>query len=341
MSNYKGDFSFTIAGCVLITSAYLGIASFIYLLKKFKSSQRNENIIVFLCTSFSIPCSVLYFLLVLHYEHDDTLLSESFLCKVYAKTFATTVIINKCFSNVIFAYRYETLNKNITWLKFSNRVLVFSAAIIVISAFQLVFLHIYTFFIIILIQKDCFYFNIDTEEHFIYVLVILGFLLVTTILQTVISIQTIKPICKHLNSNLSNSNNRLRNILKRIVVCTLLFAISDFGLVVIQFVMVKTIGRPMTILSLTNMNLNCFSLIFSYGDWKQRLFPFLKSTATQSNLNDNYFANAKRKVPGSMEKRGALKGNTSSHVKNQEQIELKPIYDEQQNINNDLALILR
>ena len=177
--------------------------------------------------------------------------------------------------------------------------------------------------------------------HLIYISAFLGCLLVTTILQTVILIETIKPICNHLNNNLSNPNNQLRNMLKRIIVSTLLFAISDFGLVVLQFVMVKIIGRPMTILLLINMNLNCFSLIFSYGDWKQRLFPFLKSTATQSNLNDNCFANLKRKVPGSSESQKNLTFNRSEqHVKDQEQIELKPINDEQQNINKDLAHIL-
>ena len=247
---------------------------------------------------FSIPCSDLYFLLVLHYKNDGTLLSNSPLCKVYTKTFVTAVVVNKCLCNAIFAYRYKTPNKTISCLKFSKRVLVFSAATIFISAFQLVFLHIYTLFINIYIREKCLHFNIDSGEHLIYILAVLGWLLVTTILQTEILIQTIKPICSHLNNNLSNSNNRLRNILKRIVISTLLFATSDFGLVgdTVSFQNTKIIGRPMSMLTLTNMNLNCFCLIFSYGDFKQRLFLFLKSTTTQSNLNDNEFTNGKRKV---------------------------------------------
>ena len=335
MNKSKGGFSIIIGWCTLITSSYLGIASFTYLLKTFKSKRRNENIIVFLCSVFSIPFSVLYFLLVLHYENDGTLLSNSLLCKVYIKTFETTVVINKCLCNAIFALRYKTLNKTISWLNFSKRVLGFSVATIVISAFQLVFLHIYTLFVSVYTLKTCLHFKIDSEKHLIYILAVLGCLFITTILQTVILIETVKPICNHSN-NLSNSNNRLRNILKRIIISTLLFAISDFGLVVVQFVMIKVIGRPLSILTLINMNLNCFSLIYSYGDCKQRLFPFLTSTTTQSNLNGNEFVT--RKEPESIETRRKLKTNRS---KNEELIELKPIHDEKQNIMNDLSYILR
>ena len=167
MSSYKWDFSFTFAYCVLVISAYLGIASFIYMLKIFKSEKRNENIIVFLCSFLSIPSSVLYFLVALHYKQHDTLLSNSSLCKISINTFKATVIINKCLCNGIFAYRYRTLNKNIIWLKFSKIVLLFSVTIIIISIFQLVFDHTYSSLTNTLIKQNCFYFNMHLKINFI------------------------------------------------------------------------------------------------------------------------------------------------------------------------------
>ena len=329
MSSYKGDFSITFASCLLFTSAYLGIASFIYLLKTFKSEKRNENVIVFLCSLLSIPSSVLYFLLALHYEQHETLLSNSSLCKIFINTFKTTVIINKCLCNGIFACRYRTLNKTIIWLKFSKIVLVFSAAIIIISIFQLVFDHSYASFTNISIQKNCFYFNMNLKIHFIYIIVIMSCFFFTTILQTSVLIKTIRPIYNHLNNNSSVSTNRVRKVLKTLIVSSLLFAISDIVLVVSQFVMLEYIGRPMPLLAVTNINLNCISLMFSYGDHRPRLFPFFKSRCTQSELNVNVGANVERKVP--------VDTNRSNHVTN---LELQPVNDVQQNVLKDISHIL-
>ena len=106
MKRYKGDFSVTNAVFVLIVSSYLGIACFIYFVKKFNSAKRTENFIVFLCSLLTIPCSSLYFFVVLHYKKYDTLLLSSGLCKSSTFMFKTVLIINKCFCNLIFAYRY-------------------------------------------------------------------------------------------------------------------------------------------------------------------------------------------------------------------------------------------
>ena len=122
--------------------------------EKFNSAKRTENFIVFLCSLLTIPCSSLYFFVVLHYKKYDTLLSSSGLCKSSNDMFKTVLIINKCFCNLIFAYRYKTVNSG--GKNFVAKTLVFSAIIITISVFQVIFDHLYTVFILPIKNKNAF-----------------------------------------------------------------------------------------------------------------------------------------------------------------------------------------
>ena len=96
--------------------------------------------------------------------------------------------------------------------------------------------------------------------------------------------------------------------------------------------MLEYIGRPMPLLVLTNINMNCISLMFSYGDHRPRLFPFFKSRCTQSDLNVNEVKNVESKLP--------VETNRSNHVNNREVVELQPVNDVQQNILKDVSHIL-
>ena len=239
MKSYKEDFSVTYAVFVLIISSYLVKASFIYFVKKFNSAKKKENLIVLLCSLLTITCSILYFFLVLYYKKYDTLLSSSGLCKSSNDMFKTVLIINKCFCNLIFAYRYKTVNNS--GKKFVKKTLVFSAIIITISVFQVIFDHLYTVFILPIEKQECFHYNYDLKQHLVYIIVMVGCMFLTTVLQTGILVLTLRPIRNHVNNISSISNERMYSMTKRIFFCTLLFAASDFGLLILQLVMVKSI----------------------------------------------------------------------------------------------------
>ena len=68
--------------------------------------------------------------------------------------FKTVLIINKCFCNLIFAYRYKTVNSG--GKKFVKKTLVFSAIIITISVYRVIFDHLYTVFILPIEKQECF-----------------------------------------------------------------------------------------------------------------------------------------------------------------------------------------
>ena len=236
---------------------------------------------MFWCSFITVPCSILYFFVVLHYKKYDTLLSSSSLCKSSNDMFKTILIINKCLCNLIFAYRYKTVNSS--EIKAFTKTLVFTTTIVIISLFQITFDHLYTFFMLSFQKQECFYFNYDLKQHLVYIIVMVGCMLVATILQTGILILILKPICNHMNNSSRISNECIYSLIKRIFFCTFLFAASDFGLVILQLVMVKNIGRPMPILLLSNLNFNCFSFLISYGDYKKRLYRFIKNQTERPN----------------------------------------------------------
>ena len=142
-----------------------------------------------------------------------------------------------CFCSLIFAYRYKTVDSSRK--KFVAKTLVFSAVIITISVFQVFFDHLYTVFILTIQKQECFYFNYDLKEHLVYIIVMVCCMFVTTVFQAGILILTLKPNRNHVNNILSISNERMYSIIKRTFFCTLLFATSDFWLVILQLFMVK------------------------------------------------------------------------------------------------------
>ena len=120
------------------------------------------------------------------------------------------------------------------------------------------------------------YLNIDFDKHVVYVLLILGCFYVTTVLQAVIVFGTIRPKCNDLEKNVSNRN--LQKNLKIIAVYTLVFSVIDFGLVVLQLVMVKLSKTQLPIVLLINRNLKSVSLsCLMRNKKKQGLIFFINS----------------------------------------------------------------
>ena len=279
MSIFKGDVSVAGAWLILLLSVYQGVASFIYMIKKFKSSKRVENILMFLCSLTTIMCSVSYILILTFLQKEDALPSNENICKASATMFKTAVIVNKCFCSLIFSFRYVALNQSGgNGLSITRRASALTFGIIVVSLFQLIFDHTYTSFISA--EKSGLYLNVDFNQHIFYVLLMLGCYFLTTVLQTVIFIETLRLKCNHVENNVSNQN--LQKKLKRIAMCTLVFSVSDLLLVVLQVVLVKLIKRQLPIVLLININLNCVSLSCSYEEYRSRLFPFFKSCSTMS-----------------------------------------------------------
>ena len=241
-----------------------------------------------------------------------------------------------CFCSLIFAYRYKAVDSSRK--KFVAKTLVFSAVIITISVFQVFFDHLYTVFILPIQKQECFYLNYDLKEHLVYIIVMVGCLFLMTVLQTRILTLTLRPIRNHVNNISSISNERMYSMMKRTFFCTLLFAASDFGLVILQLVMVKNIGRPMSILLLSNLNLNCFSLVISYGDYKNRLFPFIKfENDKDGKISSPHVKSKASKINDKQKNFWFIK---NKHVKREEKIEMQEINSVSKNISNDLAKIL-
>ena len=232
-----------------------------------------------LCSLFTIPSSISYFLVFLHYSKSNALLPNKSLCKTSLTLFKAAVIVNRCLCNSIFVYRYKAIDNKEK--KFSKKYIVVSATVCLVSTFQLVFERLYTWFMSPFEKQDCFYFHVDLSRHLVQFLVVLSCFAITTFLQIGILIVTVIPICKHSN-NLIISNERVRSLMKRIVVCTCLFAVSDFGLAAAQLILIRLIGRPMSALLLVNVNLDCLSLMLSYDDYKQRVFPLLNCSTKSS-----------------------------------------------------------
>ena len=201
------------------------------------------------------------------------------MCKVSSSTYKVVLAINKCSSNLIFAYRYKTVNKR--RLILSKRAYFYSIFIVAISAFQILF----DVFYFTLATKDgqerCLFLKINFKKHSFHVLTIALCFTIVTIMQTVILVEIVKPIYKHLNNTSRISNRSLKFTLYRVVIFSLLFSMSDFFFLIIQFIMVKTLNRPMPIVLITNVNLNLISLVCSYKNYKTRLFSFSQKTQNQ------------------------------------------------------------
>ena len=112
-------------------------------------------------------------------------------------------------------------------------------------------------------NNNCFSTKKSGSNVFIYIL--LGSLLLVTVLQSAILVEIIKPIYKHClqiqNSSVSNNSNR--DIFYRVVICTLVFSISDFGWVITQSFKYNFTSEPLFLSAVLNLSLNSILLIFS------------------------------------------------------------------------------
>ena len=252
-------------------SCYLALVSFVYFILSIKKGKNCENFFVFLAALICVPVSFLFIFVDFQFP------ALEYLCKTTPTINKTAMIFSKCLSNIIFAKRYVAINKRSSVFAV-RRAYWFSVCIIVVSLAQLAFdqVHFYLF------QFSNFFSCYPLEEknqiNLYQVVVVLGIFLITTVLQTIILVEIVKPLFRHLGqvSGSSIGNGNIKRTLKRVVVCTLVFSLSDFGLIFWQMIMMIIIKKPLSIFAILNLIVNAISLISSYSDYRKRLFPFSK-----------------------------------------------------------------
>ena len=260
---------------------YVAAATLVYFIKESNGALNKENFIVFLCASCTLAFSIVYFL----FDSQFTVLKTSKLtCDVASMFWKTFLILNRCFCNLIFSYRYIFLNKNSKVLA-AQRSHVFTVSLIFVSFLLLVFDIIYYQVQISPFVFGCENFNINYDEHYIGINFEVCLFLIAVGLQTAILVEIIKPIYKHCRrlSNSTISNASIRNTLYRVVLCTLFFCISELGFSLAYFLGINIVNERWPLLWAINLLVNTLSLMCSFKDYKKRLYPFFKNSCDRKN----------------------------------------------------------
>ena len=195
-----------------------------------------------------------------------------------------TIGINRCCCNLIFAYRYKTINT-------SNCVFAAKRAYWFLIGIIVVLQAILDCFYFTFVQpklKDCFSHNLEVEESndaYIYAPALCY--LLTAIFQTIILVEIIMSIfyhCTRLN-NSTISNNSIRSTLYRIVLTTLVFCLSDFADIIAHVFRAALLQTRSPMMIVINLSINTLTLMCSYEDYRMRIFPFICSfKPTRNNL---------------------------------------------------------
>ena len=254
-----------------LVPCYLALASFVYFIQNIKQGKSCENFFVFTAALICVPVSFLFLFI------DFQVPALEYLCKTTPTVNKTAMIISKCLSNMIFAKRYEAINKRSSIFA-HRRAYWFSVCIIVVSLAQLAFDQVHFYLYKFSDFFSCYPLEENSLTKLYQIAVVLGIFLITTVLQTIILVEIIRPLFRHLGQVSSShiASGNVRRTFKRVVVCSLVFSVSDFGLIFLQIVMMITIKRPLSVFAIFNLNINAISLINSYTDYGKRLFPFSK-----------------------------------------------------------------
>ena len=106
--------------------------------------------------------------------------------------YKTTIAANRCFCNLIFAYRYKTINRRNS-LFAANKAYWFSIVIIVLSVLQTIF-DCVSFSIYQIDTPNCFNLSLKVGT---YIYSTCSYYLLLAICQTVILVEIVKPISNH------------------------------------------------------------------------------------------------------------------------------------------------
>ena len=125
-----------------VLSISLTACSFAYFLREINGNGTKANISVFFCSLCSLACTLFYFHFDVYYSNHKNLKPSKPLCLALAFIYQTTALTSRCLCNLIFAFRYKTLNRNnsVFAVKRANR---FSFIIISMTVVQTVVNTIY------------------------------------------------------------------------------------------------------------------------------------------------------------------------------------------------------
>jgi len=253
----------------------------VYMLRKIKSKQLKENCVVLLCSVAECGNAFFYCYYDLYYQQ-HLKLGVGAICTVMPLVYKISIAINRCCCNLIFAYRYKTINK-ISSIFAAKRAYWFSIGIVLFSVAHTVVDCIY-FTVINPKRVDCFSLNLEVSEKYGgYIYAVNGSYLVIAVFQTIILKEIIKPIYNHCTrlSNSTISKDSIRSSLYRIVLSTLVFSLSDFSALLFHVIRAVTLQTRSPMTFLINLSVNTLSLMCSYEDYKFRLFPFVACKATE------------------------------------------------------------
>ena len=196
-----------------------------------------------------------------------------YFCRFFGIYSVSSVALSKCLSSLVFAYRYKMINKPLN----AKRAYVLTVTVI---PWIVVGLISTIYFRVAIDKHPCNYYQLNNRSSNTSISLIHTFTLstfiITTVLQIIILIEIIKPLYLHyVNMGRATiSNNRIKKLLCRVILCTLSFCVSDFALIVYGFLKHKR-NEGYLLLTL-NLIINAVSLMCSYADFKKRLFPFQK-----------------------------------------------------------------
>ena len=262
-------------------SSVTTIFCFVFLVRNYNYKQKKENIVVLLCSISSLTYTVVHAFYDLHYSNNNSQLNGN-ICFAIHILYKSTIATSKCFCNLIFLYRYKTINRRISIFPI-KKAYWFSIGIIIFTALQGIFDNIF-FWVVATKDKECFEMPLKLGKRVYFISMGLMYFLVA-FFQTIILCEIIKPIFKHctrLNSS-ALSSKRVRATFYRVVLSTLVFCVSDFGTLVLFLIRVflYEVRTPMAIA--INLNINTLCLMCSYSNWKARLFPFFCCLETAGN----------------------------------------------------------
>ena len=286
-----------ISSFLTVLSFYILIASIVYLIRKLKDDLKVESTVVSACSLCSFLCSVV--VTIFYYKLRNTHSMNKSFCRYVRIHAVCSTVLSKCFSNLVFVYRYKIINKTLVFAKRAY------ALTVTIIHWMFIGLMSNLYLRISLDNQPC---NLDrqNESHYglsntsSYFPITISFcsFIITTLLQTIILVEIVKPVYLHYvkTKRTTIPNDRTKKLLIRVIFTTLSFSVSDFALVVygIGNILFKRRGSEIYLLMVSNLIINTVSLMCTYADCRKRLFPFLKwrdrihrNTSFLNFLNEN------------------------------------------------------
>ena len=222
-----------ICSFLTVLSLYILMPSIVYLFRKLKDDFKVENTAVSACSLCSFLCSVI--LTIFYYKLRNISSMNTSFCSYVRIHRVCSTSLSKCLNNLVFVYRYKMINKT---LVFAKRAYALTAMII-----HWIFIGLISnlYFQVSINKQPCnlgrfnkSHYGVSyTSSYFPLTLSMCSFV-ITSILQTIILIEIVKPVYLHYvkTKRATIPNDRTKKLLLRLIFTTLSFSVSDFALAI-------------------------------------------------------------------------------------------------------------